>query len=404
VYPNALTTAPSAAPCGCGCNDSSCTCSDPLGLERTRFFPRMLIGPDELTQDQTWIRDRFRRHNRMLHGWGIVCGCDVTQATDAAGRPVPWKICVSQGDVLGPCGDEIVVDCPVNYDVRAGTAGEAGPCAPPADPWCVDVRADRSPRVTYYLAIRYHEYLTRPVRTLAGCGCGCDDAECEYSRIRESFTLGVIDTLPASYQEHRRALEEVAAENELGGFELKPSGSPTRPSPLAGMVTCSPYLRERVRPCPPCPADPWVILADFTVDDRGVLDIDPISHRRYVASFAEYFFMCGPAEAADVHAVATQFTPRLRKLVAAHIDAAAMQAVEAEGDPTVVTRFEMTALRGVTARSKLGRFLAGRTIGGVASTDRTSFVAEAEKAKVDTARAAKLWDAASDLTRKIGGG
>jgi hypothetical protein len=67
-----------------------------------------------------------------------------------------------------------------------------------------------------------------------------------------------------------------------------------------------------------------------------------------------------------------------------------------------VTGLKMTALRGVTARSKLGQFLAERTIGDVGSVDRASFVAEAENANVDVARAAKLWDAASTLTQKIG--
>ena len=37
-------------------------------LERTRFFPRQLVTPDDLTQDQIYFRDTHRRHNRMLHG------------------------------------------------------------------------------------------------------------------------------------------------------------------------------------------------------------------------------------------------------------------------------------------------------------------------------------------------
>ena len=69
MYATAVTSATLAAPCGCGCGDhDGCNCSDPVGLERTRFFARMLVGPDELTQDQTWVRDKLRRHNRLLHG------------------------------------------------------------------------------------------------------------------------------------------------------------------------------------------------------------------------------------------------------------------------------------------------------------------------------------------------
>src|SRR6476659_9760652 len=193
----AIPCSPPTSGCACGWG-GECGCSDPLGLERTRFFPRMLVGPAELTQDQTWVRDKLRRHNRLLHGWGVVCGCDVSQARDDAGALVPWTVLVEPGYVLGPYGDEIVVDCPATFDLRS-FGYEGGACPPPADPWCSEIRVERRPDQILYLAIRYDECLTRPVRTLAGCGCGCDDAECEYSRIRESFVLTALDALPPPY-------------------------------------------------------------------------------------------------------------------------------------------------------------------------------------------------------------
>ena len=355
----------------------------------------MLVGPDELTQDQTWIRDKLRRHNRLLHGWGVVCGCDVTQATGANGEKVPWTVCVDIGDVLGPCGDEIVVDCPVTFDIRNGMPGDAGPCLPPADPWCVDVRVERRPRQIYYLAIRYDEHLTRPVRTLAGCGCGCDDAECEYSRIRESFALGVLDALPASYA--------TPAVTVGGGATTSPWGTVAGAGRLAGSLLCSPDFREHVRACPPCPTDPWVILADFRVDDRGVLQIDPIAHRRYVVAFGAYFFLCGAAAPKEVGwALATPLTPALSEVLAAHIDAKEMRTVETAGDAQAAMALDATAIQGVSKRSKLGQLVGGRTIGELAATERGAFMAEAESAKVDVQKAGTLWDAASHLAGRIG--
>ncbi len=398
---NTLAPAVVSSPCGCGCGcaDTACTCCDPVGLERTRFFPRMLVGPDELTQDQTWIRDRLRRHNRLLHGWGVVCGCNVTQATDANGRPVPWMICVDAGDVLGPCGDDIVVDCPVTFDVRNGMMGELGPCSPPADPWCVDVRVERRPRQIYYLAIRYDEHLTRPVRTLAGCGCGCDDAECEYSRIRESFALGVLDALPASY----RAQHLVLGGGEVAANPWGPAAA-SGAAALAGSLLCSPGLREEVRACPPCPTDPWVVLADFMVDDRGILQIDPIRHRRYVVAFGSYFFMCGPALPGSGGLKQMPLTAPLRKMIAVHIDAKAMPAVENAGDAVAVMDLAATSMRGIGPSSKFGQFLGDRTIGAVAATERGAFLQEAEAAKVDVQKAGKMWDAVNGLTTGIAGG
>ena len=55
----------------------SCDSLPLSGLERTRFFSRQLVAPEDLTQDQLYFREKSRRHNRMLHGWGIVCGACV---------------------------------------------------------------------------------------------------------------------------------------------------------------------------------------------------------------------------------------------------------------------------------------------------------------------------------------
>src|SRR6266545_4007546 len=60
----------SAHPCGCDGHHGF-----PFGvLERPRYFPRQLITPDEPTLEAAYFRDRLRRHNIYLHGWGVVCG------------------------------------------------------------------------------------------------------------------------------------------------------------------------------------------------------------------------------------------------------------------------------------------------------------------------------------------
>jgi hypothetical protein len=377
----AVPCAPAGADCGCGCGGGH-DCSDPVGLERTRFYPRQLIGPDELTQDQVWIRDKARRHNRLLHGWGVVCGCDVRPAVDRDGRPEPWTVIVGPGDVLGPYGDEIVVDRETPFDVR-GASTSGFDCPPPADPWCADVRVERRPRQTLYLAIRYDECLTRPERTLGGCGCGCDDHECEYSRIRETFSLAVLEELPEAY---RRAAEE---DPKLAGG-------------LLGALRCSPDFRGSVRPCPPCPTDPWVILADVVADAEGRLSIDAVTHRRYVASFGAFWFSCGaPASSPGAGA----WTPAQRALLAERLDASAIRTLEERhgGDLSAVAEAGATAIKGVGRRSALARFLGARSIADVASADRPGFLASAAEAGVDAKRAGEVWDAASGVASTIRG-
>jgi len=234
-------------------------------LERTRFFPRQLVTPDDLTQDQDYFREKLRRHNRMLHGWGVVCGARVRAGKERC------TVEIEAGYLLGPYGDEIVIESNITIDLCSQDldGNTLGPCGAPADPWCSSVRAARPADRPLYIAVRYAEVRSKPVR-VPGCGCGCD-SDCEYSRIRDSYVVKVLTELPSTYSD------------------------PMQPPDVDSAVRCA---REgRGRDCPPCPCEPWVILADVTLrSDGSVAAIDCFRHRRYVVSFADYFFMCQPNE------------------------------------------------------------------------------------------------------------
>ena len=227
-------------------------------LERVRFFPRQLIKADDLTQDQSYYRAKMRRHNRFLHGWGVVCGGDVTPAQ------ADWTVCITPGYIVGPEGDEILIDCCVEVDLsRQDLNGNALICGPASDPWCSSVRVDRPVGQTLYVAVGYTEYPARPVHVQPGA-CSCGGTECEYSRVRDGYVVKVLDRLPKSYE------------------QLDPTGPPFA-CPHGG-----------VRQCPVCPADPWVILAAVTIRGKhlSAADIDNSTYRRYVASFADWWYRC----------------------------------------------------------------------------------------------------------------
>ena len=119
-------------------------------LERPRYFPRQLMTPAEMILEQDYFREKLRRHNRMLHGWGVVCGAIVCRVacppgTNGKGGYMvaaqawpcpeesgpggwhPWNVSVSSGYILGPYGDEILINSQVIVDVRqhctTGTSG-----------------------------------------------------------------------------------------------------------------------------------------------------------------------------------------------------------------------------------------------------------------------------------------
>ncbi len=238
---------------------SACTTESVL---RPRFFPRQIITPDDLTLMQDYFRARMRWHNLMMHGWGVACGALVcpAPALDGSGL-LPWTVIVRKGYAIGPCGDEIILDCDRTVDLRtSGVTGVAGDaCVEPIDPWCSDVYNPNQPR-TLFIAVRFKEVMTRPVRVQPH-GCGCDDLRCEYSRWRDGYDIGVLTKCPCPPLD-------------------TPPQFPTWPS----------------GPIPTCPCSPptaWVGLAQVDVDaDGNVVRIDNCTCRRLIVSFGNFWWGC----------------------------------------------------------------------------------------------------------------
>ncbi|WP_205191121.1 MULTISPECIES: hypothetical protein [unclassified Burkholderia] len=249
----------SATPCA----TSSCTNAV---AERPRYYPRQLITADDLMLEQEYFRNKMRRHNRLLHGWGVVCGAKVCPAPAGGGGAGTssfdsWKVVVTPGYVLGPYGDEIVLDCCLTVDLRtSGTSGMTGdPCVQPVDPWCSDVFVSREPAAPLYVAVKYQECKTRPIR-VQPIGCGCDDNACEYSRFQDGYEIGILTSCPDA-----NAAPPDISDVGKGGASV----------------------------CPDCPTQPWVVLAKVLMDADGMITtIDNCECRRIVLSFGSFWWQC----------------------------------------------------------------------------------------------------------------
>lgn len=238
------------------------------GLEKPRFFAYQIVMPADLTLAVDYFYERQRRHNRLLHGWGVVRGAWVSRVDE-------WQLSITPGYVLGPQGDEIVIDRPLQFDIRVeGLDGLAVSASEAADPWCSTVRVNRRPELPLYVAVRYSECQTRPVQ-VASAGCGSNEPGCEYSRLRETYAVKVLSQLPASYS----------------GAAAPPPYEQTHS--LAGGGGVAGGIQDDPRPWLPPPADPWVILADLRLQADGALglsSVDNLTHRRYVASHGDFYF------------------------------------------------------------------------------------------------------------------
>ena len=70
---------------------------------------------DEFAQEQAYHRGKSRRHNRMLHGYGLVWGLEVRKGPDGA-------LTIDPGYALDPHGEEIHVEREVVVDFRTEDA------------------------------------------------------------------------------------------------------------------------------------------------------------------------------------------------------------------------------------------------------------------------------------------
>jgi hypothetical protein len=249
-----------SAPCNCHTQTSK-----PSVNERPRYYARQLVTPDDLTLEQDYFRARLRRHNRYLHGWGVVCGAQVVNAfqVGANGQQQnrPWKVIVKAGYVLGPYGDEIFIEKDQCVDVRKLCVTPE----PSDEDECLEaqpVPAD-SENETRWLAIRYVEDKSRLIRVPVG-GCGCEDNTCEYTRFVDRYQICVIDHCPDSHQNPPGMIG-----NENG-----------EPAP----------------DCPECVDEPWVVLSAFTTNESGDVELQQCGCRRQVFSLGNSWWACSSDE------------------------------------------------------------------------------------------------------------
>jgi hypothetical protein len=98
------------------------TCAmDRETLKRPHFFDGQLIDAATLQSEQAYYREKHRRHNRHLHGFGIVSGLTISIQANAD-RDTD-RIVVEPGCAIDGYGEEITVAEPIR--LALAVAGDA---------------------------------------------------------------------------------------------------------------------------------------------------------------------------------------------------------------------------------------------------------------------------------------
>ena len=181
-------------------------CVDTCPPVRNRFFYGKLLDVFHFDLEQNYFNSKRRMLNRLVTGYGVVCGLNVLLAPDGQ------SVVVTPGVAIDKCGREIVVckqTCALPLQAPSTPTGSGSPSgggtsdgtstqptpagAPPAattaggtssgDNGCPDT----GPGNCNYLSICYHECLTDPSPALGG---DCDSqAMCTPGSIREGYCL-----------------------------------------------------------------------------------------------------------------------------------------------------------------------------------------------------------------------
>ena len=138
-------------------------------IKRVRYSLGMIVGDDELRQDQRYLMARDDRHQRALHGWGVVSGLELVLEDDG-------HLEVHPGAAIDGTGRWIGIDVTQCADLL---------------PWLTSRIDDLPPRpetVTVWVLLCYDECAADPIPVPSG-PCRTLDASVQPSRVKDSFRL-----------------------------------------------------------------------------------------------------------------------------------------------------------------------------------------------------------------------
>jgi hypothetical protein len=189
--PNNSTTAKVATNTNGAPAASAQSCCRLMSFERPNYFAGHLLTDADLLLEQRYVREKRKLYHRSIHGSGVVSGLRLTCDPNRAGG-----ILVGRGYAIDNCGNDLVLPERQPLDVVSVlmqkklivTEPTPDPCSPK------HAESEYNLRQCFYITICYTEdqvdFATPLVAT-----CQTTSSECEPTRILETISLDVVDTL-----------------------------------------------------------------------------------------------------------------------------------------------------------------------------------------------------------------
>ena len=169
---------------------------DRFERERNHYFTGKYMNKRDFQVEQDYFRSRHQWHNRLMHGWGIVCGLRVMPHRSADCRDA-WVI-VTPGVAIDCCGREIVLEeeTPIRIwqppdPPKDDPEQQSGGYEKDIEPQKKKPKGKKAAE-SFLLNLHYCEERIEYVPVLHGEG-ECDPKRREPNRIREGACLVVCD-------------------------------------------------------------------------------------------------------------------------------------------------------------------------------------------------------------------
>jgi hypothetical protein len=225
-------------------NTQSCDCVEMCPPVRNRYFYGKLLDVVHFELEQDYFNDKRRMMNRLVTGYGVVCGLGVQLV------PGTQTVIVQPGVAIDKCGREIVICCPSNpialpAPPPAGT-GTPTPSGPSPAIMSANAAAGECCEENFvHLSLCYHECPSDPVPAMGG---DCDNnGLCSAGSIRETYTLEIED----------------------GKLSPAPTTSRIQDVISGGQLNYAALAIYVTNPCPKPPSDCCIPLANVRIPDAG---------------------------------------------------------------------------------------------------------------------------------------
>ena len=188
---NSTTTKTATNPTGAPAASTQ-SCCRLMSFERPNYFAGHLLTDADLLLEQRYVREKRKLYHRSLHGSGVVCGLRLTCDHNCAG-----SIFVGSGYAIDDCGNDLVLPEGRALDVVSLLIqkGLIVPVATPDPCYPKTPESECNFRQCFYITICYEENQVDFATPLVAT-CQTTSSECEPTRILETVSFDVVDTIP----------------------------------------------------------------------------------------------------------------------------------------------------------------------------------------------------------------